>query len=231
MTKNTQKLNIMTPREFSTKAQNRYGKILEPNSQDEERVYRNASEVVDMIREGTIQPSELKAEDRRPVVAYLRLEGYTEDEIAGLFKVTIRTISNDLKILSEDRTRVMKGLDLFEVAGRLVQKGKNLARKALKEGKYATSWKIEKELIGALQDLGFVYRAPKTLGIASVHANIESGHSLLTEKIGGEKDSVVEALGNILNNLKEGGKKARIQYEPGKEDQPRPDEIIEISSS
>lgn len=220
------KLNIMTPREFSTKAQNRYGKILEPNSPEEERVYRNASEVVDMIRRGTMQPAELKLGDRRPVVAYLRLEGHTEDEMAGLFNVSLKTISNDLRAMSEDRTRAMKGLDLFEISGRLVQIAKHLALRARKAGNYATSWKIEKELVESLQGMGFVYRAPKTLGIASVHANIESGHSLLTDKIGGEKDSVVEALGNILDNLKDSSKKERIAY-----DATDTDEIIEVSSS
>lgn len=232
MSKKSNKLDILTPRKFNTKAQNRHGKLLEPNSPDEERAYKNAAEIVDMIRKGTLQPSELKAEDRRPTVAYLRLEGYTADEMAGLFKVNIRTITGDLKLLSEDRTKIIKGLDLFEVSGRLIQIAKHLALKARREGSYAASWKIEKELIESLQSLGFVYRAPKTLGVATLHADIREGHSLLDEKIGKEKDVVVEALGNILSSLKGGSRKVRIPHESTtKENKQRSDEIIEISGS
>ena len=231
MVKDAKKLDIMTPREFSMKAQNRHGKVLEPNSTEEERVYKNASEVLKLIREGTINPSELKPEDRRPVVAYLRLEGHTEDEMAALFNMSVRTIQKDLHFLSKDRVKIMKGLDILEVAGRLVQTAKHLALKSRRAGNYATSWKIEKELIESLQNMGFVYRAPKTLGVASLHASVGEGNLLLQEKVGGEKDLVVDALGSILSSLKTGSRKVRIAKDAREDSEQRSDEVIEISGS
>jgi hypothetical protein len=93
------KEDIMTHREFSTEAQNRHGKLLEPNSPDEERAYKNAAEVLTLIRDGTLKASDLKAKDRRPVVAYLRLEGYSKEEMSRLFEINVRSITDDLMVL------------------------------------------------------------------------------------------------------------------------------------
>ena len=221
--------DIMTQREFSTEAQTRHGKLLEPNSPDEERAYKNAAEVLSMIRDGTLKASELQAKDRRPVVAYLRLEGYSKEEMSRLFEVNVRTIGDDLEVLSKDRTKIIKGLNLLEVAGRLYQTAQHLSRKARREGSYAASWKIEKELIESLQSMGFVYRAPKTLGIASLHANLSDGHTLLTDQIGTEKDQVVEALGTILSSLK--GRKIRFPNEQKQKEIERSVEYIEVGDS
>jgi hypothetical protein len=228
------KPDIMTPREFNTKAQNRYGKLLEPNSPDEERAYKNAAEVLSMIRDGTLRASELSAQDRRPVVAYLRLEGYSKEEMSRLFEINVRTIAADLALLSKDRTKVITKLSLLEVAGRLYQNAKHLARKARREGSYSTAWKIEKELVQSLQDLGLVYRAPKTLGIATLHANLEEGHTLLKEQIGEEKDQVVSALGSILGSLKGSGRKLRISHDQTEKpefEESESTEFVEIGNS
>lgn len=220
------KPDIMTHREYSTKAQTRQGKLLEPDSPDEERAYKNAVEVLSMIRDGTLKASDLKAQDRRPVVAYLRLEGYSNEEMSRLFEVSSSIIKKDLEFLTKDKTQIIKKLNLLEIAGNLYQVAQHLSRKARREGSYAASWKIEKELIDSLQSMGFVYRAPKTLGIASIHANLTEGHSTLTDQIGTEKDSVVDALGSILSSLK--GRKIRL---PNEQSQDRSNELIEISGS
>lgn len=226
-----QRPDIMTPRDFSTEAANRHGKQFEPVSSDEVTTYKNAAEVLSMIRDGTVQASKLSTQDRRPVVAYLRLEGYSKEDMSRLFDISSSTIDKDLKFLSKDRTKIMKGLSLLEVAGRLTEVAKHLSRKARREGSFGTAWKIEKELIESLQNLGFLYRAPKTLGIASIHANVQEGHSLLKEKIGDEKDKVVDALGSILSSLSEGSRKVRITDETEDEDKQRSDEVIEISGT
>lgn len=222
------KEDIMTHREFSTEAQNRHGKLLEPNSPDEERAYKNAAEVLTLIRDGTLKASDLKAKDRRPVVAYLRLEGYSKEEMSRLFEINVRSITDDLMVLSKDRTKIIKGLNLLEVAGRLYQTARHLSRKARREGSYATSWKIERELIESLQNMGFVYRAPKTLGIASLHANLQENHTFLKDQIGEEKDQVVDALGSILDSLKGDSRKVRIANE---QEEPQSTAPIEISDS
>lgn len=219
--------DIMTHREFTTKAKHQYGEVFEPNNPDEVRMYKNAAEVLSMIRDGMLKPSELSAEDRRPVVAYLRIEGYSKEEMSRLFEVSSRTIAFDLAAVSKSRVKIMKGLSLLEVAGRLYENARYLARKARREGSYATSWKIEKELVESLQSLGFIYRAPKTMGIAALHGNIKDGHLELNKQVGEEKDKVVDALGTILDSLGQG---RRVRLDDTEQRSDKDTEVQNINS-
>lgn len=206
-------MGIYTQQPFSTKARMPDAERFEPTNSDEERAYKNAYEVLSLIRDGTVDPTKIRKNDRIPVVAYLRLEGHSPDEISRVFDISITTIKNDFREITRDRAKVIKGLDLTEVAGRIHAMGSYLSQKARRDGSYGTSWKIEKEMVESLQSLGFVYQAPK-LGIIAPHAEIRRGFDELTRSIGTEKDQVTEALDRMLDSL--GGKrKIRIEQPAG----------------
>ena len=57
----------------------------------------NVVDILKKIREGFLDPKEISVSDRRICVAYLRLEGYTQEEIAQIFKVHRQTIIRDEK--------------------------------------------------------------------------------------------------------------------------------------
>lgn len=196
-------MDIMEAQPFGEKVQKFFGHKLSPRNENEKRAYKNAFEVLTLIRDGTLDPSSLEPADRQPVVAYLRLEGHNVDEIAQLFGVSAHKISQDLYALSKDRVKLVKGINLFDVASRLIEMAKHLSRKARREGDYSGSWKIEKELMEALQSLGFVYRAPRTAKIATLHAEVKEGHEQLSSEIGGEQDQVISALNEMLSGMKD----------------------------
>ena len=196
-------MDIMESKPFSEKVQKFFGHKLSPRNENEKRAYKNAFEVLTMIRDGTLDPSSLEPADRQPVVAYLRLEGHNIDEIAQLFGVSTHNISQDLYELSKDRVKLIKRINLFEVAGRLIEMAQHLSRKSRREGDYSGAWKIERELMESLQSLGFVYRAPRTAKIATIHAEVKEGHDKLASEIGGEQDQVISALNEMLSGIKD----------------------------
>lgn len=196
-------MNIMEAQPFDKKMQRFFGAKLAPRTEDEKRAYKNAFEVLSLIRDGTLDPCSLKPPDRRPVVAYLRLEGHNIDEISQLFGVRTSTIKNDLDALTKDRVQLIQKISLFEVAGNLIEIAKHLSRKSRREGDYTGAWKIERELVEGLQSMGFVYRAPRTAKIATLHGEIKEGHDKLTSEVGGEQDQVVSALNEMLSGLKD----------------------------
>ena len=196
-------MDIMESKPFNEKVQKFFGHKLSPRNENEKRAYKNAFEVLTMIRDGTLDPSSLEPADRQPVVAYLRLEGHNVDEIAQLFGVSTHKISQDLYELSKDRVKLVKRINLFEVAGRLIEMAQHLSRKSRREGDYSGAWKIDRELMESLQSLGFVYRAPRTAKIATIHAEVKEGHDKLASEIGGEQDQVISALNEMLSGIKD----------------------------
>ena len=187
--------------EFDPTARTKVGEVFEPETASEIRAYKNAHEVLSLIRDGVLDAGLISRKDRLPVVAFLRLEGRTIEEISTMLQVSASTIDKDLKEISKDRARIIKRIDLHEVAGRFVTMAKHLSAKARREGSYATSWKIEKEMLEGLQSLGFVYRAPKTAVLGTVSADIQRGHRELEGEVGSEQDRVVEALDSMLSKV------------------------------
>lgn len=208
-------MDAMEAKPFSEQAQRFFGRKLSPRNEDEKRAYKNAFEVLTLIRDGTLDASSLKALDRRPVVAYLHLEGHNADEMAQLFGVSTGVIYKDLRELAQDRVQLVHKISLFEVAGDLIEMAKHLSRKSRREGDYTGAWKIERELVEGLQSLGFVYRAPRTAKIATLHGNIQEGHDKLTSEIGGEQDQVISALNNMLSGIKDQQRIVHIEENNG----------------
>jgi len=57
----------------------------------------NVLDTLKKIREGFLDPKEISISDRRVCVDYLRLEGYTQEDIAEIFKVHRQTIIREEK--------------------------------------------------------------------------------------------------------------------------------------
>jgi transcriptional regulator with XRE-family HTH domain len=111
------------------------------------------------VREGTLAPDELSRHQRRVCVAYLRLEGYTQEEIAEIFGVHRHTIARDEKANRAEMARLVDELDVRAVAGSLIASGTHLRAKAIREKDYALAWRIERELVADLQSLGYLPKA------------------------------------------------------------------------
>jgi hypothetical protein len=121
--------------------------------------WRGAVQLLNRVREGTLAPDELSRHQRRVCVAYLRLEGYTQEEIAEIFGVHRHTIGRDEKANRAEVARLVDELDVRSVAGGLIAWGKHLTAKAIKEKDYALAWRVQRELVADLQSLGYLPKA------------------------------------------------------------------------
>ena len=118
-------------------------------------------DILKRIREGSLDPEEISASDRRVCVAYLRLEGYRQEEIAQIFKVHRLTIMRDEKANRKDAAKLVDEIDVKSFAGNLIIWARNLAAKALREKDYGLAWKIQRDLISDLQSLRYLPRSPE----------------------------------------------------------------------
>jgi len=92
-------------------------------------------------------------------VAYLRLEGYTQDEIAEIFRISRQTVSRDEKVNRRRAAGEVDEIDVKSSAGRLMGLAEHLTAKALREKDYALAWRIQRELVQDLQSLGYLPKA------------------------------------------------------------------------
>ncbi|MFH1615104.1 MAG: hypothetical protein ABIG61_08495 [Planctomycetota bacterium] len=121
----------------------------------------NVVDILKRIREGFLDPKEISISDRRVCVGYLRLEGYTQEEIAQIFKVHRLTIIRDEKANRQEAAKLVDEIDVKCIAGDLIIFARHLFAKALREKDYGLAWKIRRDLISDLQSLGYLPRSPE----------------------------------------------------------------------
>lgn len=117
--------------------------------------------ILKKIREGFLEPKKVPIAERRVCVAYLRLEGYSQEEIAEIFKVHRQTIIRDEKANRKEAAKLVDEIDVKSIAGSLIALARHLSAKAIREKDYGLAWKIERELIADLQSLGYLPRSPE----------------------------------------------------------------------
>ena len=121
----------------------------------------NALDTLKRIREGLVDPKEVSILDRRTCVAYLRSEGYTQEEIAEIFNVHRVTIARDEKTISKELAKLVDEIEVKAIAGDLIAYARHLTAKAIRQKDYSLAWKIKRELIYDLQSLGYLPKAPE----------------------------------------------------------------------
>ena len=122
---------------------------------------RNATGVIDLLsklQSGSIRLDEVTTEERRTCVSYLRLEGYTQEEMAKIFNVHRATIGRDEKVVAERAAKMIKDLKPQAVVAGLIAWAKHITAKAMKEKDYALVWRVQKELVDELTSLGLMGR-------------------------------------------------------------------------
>ncbi|MCJ7675972.1 MAG: hypothetical protein MUO33_12600 [Sedimentisphaerales bacterium] len=122
---------------------------------------KNVVDVLKRIRDGLFTPEEISISDRRVCVAYLRLEGYTQEEIAEIFKVHRQTIIRDEKAIRRELAKLVDEIDVKSYAGELIALARHLRAKALRGKDYSLAWNIERGLLSDLQGLGYLPRSPE----------------------------------------------------------------------
>ncbi len=141
------------------------------------------------LKEGTLDPTSLLREQRKPLVALLMAEGQSTAEIAHLLKISDRTIERDKKALRQDSALpqdpelapIMAGR-LFDEAQLCIQRIRKFQRDsdcppaAKIEGERAC-FQITNELIQRLQSMGYVPTVSQKVKAEVVH-HADGSHSL-----------------------------------------------------
>ena len=122
-------------------------------------------EIIKRVREGLLDPKEISVSDRRVCIAYLRMEGCRQEEIAEIFNVHRQTIIRDEKANRRELAKLVDEIDVRSYTGELIASARNLAAKALRKKDYALAWKIRRELISDLQSLGYLPRSPEQYNV------------------------------------------------------------------
>ncbi len=155
----------------------------------------NVVDILKRIREGLLDPKQISISDRRVCVAYLRLEGCIQEEIAQIFKVHRQTIIRDEKANRLEAAKLVDEIDVKSTAGNLIVWAVHLAAMALREKDYGLAWKIQRDLISDLQSLGFLPRSPEQYNV-QIGTFVDLVH-LATKKVD------AEIIKPIANNKKE----------------------------
>ena len=124
----------------------------------EKRKAPGVIELLAKLQSAQVSPDEVTTEERRMCVSYLRLEGYTQEEMAKIFNVHCATIGRDEKIMAERAAKMIKDLKPQAVVAGLISWAKHLTAKAMKEKDYALVWRVQKELVDVLTSLGLMGR-------------------------------------------------------------------------
>jgi transposase len=133
------------------------------------------------IKAGTVVPSTLSPDQRRPLVALLMAEGHSTAEIAHLLDTSDRTVERDKKAIRED-SAISQDPELANImAGRLVDEAQiciQRIRKFQRNGDCPPAAKIEGEkncfsiindLTERLQSMGYLPIASRRLEASLVH--------------------------------------------------------------
>lgn len=127
-------------------------------------VQRRKSGVIELLaklQSGEVRPAAITLEERRSCVNYLRLEGYTQEEMAKIFGVHRATIGRDEALLAERAGQGIADIKTKEVAAGLIAWAKHLTAKAMKAKNHALVWRIQKELTEKLEELGIIAALPR----------------------------------------------------------------------
>ena len=135
----------------------------------------NALAILSQIKAGSLREHDLSIDERRACVAYLRLEGLTQEEIAEVFGVHRHTIARDEQANLEAAKRLVDGIDARAAMGGLIAWGKHLTAKALKGKDYALAWRIQRELVAELRELGFLKDNASGDGMQCVILKVDDG--------------------------------------------------------
>jgi transposase len=145
--------------------------------------------IIQRIKDRTVEPKSLDKETRQGCVEVLIGEGYSQAQIAQILKCSDKTIHRDSKEIRQKNSITPSAEQAKELIGELViqaqQHHARLVQMARGEGSLAEksqaeylAWKVRENLIGKLQSLGYLPLKPQTIiGDIFHHSDSESQSS------------------------------------------------------
>jgi transposase len=167
-----------------------------------------AVQLLQQINAGLVDPKLLDPTSRQRCIEVLVAEGYTVPNIAQVLKRSEKTIGRDLKDIQARHALSPDAEFAKQLIGQVFQKAMNhhdhLVRLARTQGATvgekvlaeASAWKVLKELVERLQDLGYLPQKPE-----QVSGDIY--HHIVSEEGGESYDQVKKMITDIESTAKE----------------------------
>ena len=137
--------------------------------------------LVRKLHEGALAPSSVSTDSRLVCVEYLTNEGYSAEEIAEIFKVSSRTINRDRREIRESHAVVRDPALVGQQVGQLMQQADLAIQRLRRIGKESNcpaavkveaergAWSVTREVVEALQSLGYLPTAAQELRADMTH--------------------------------------------------------------
>jgi DNA-binding CsgD family transcriptional regulator len=154
----------------------------------------SALELLQKIKDGLYDPKSLGKSDRQRCVEVLVAEGYTNPQIAQIFKCTDRNIRRDVEDINKRNALTPNVEFAKQLIGLMYQKAMShhsylvrLARSKegsteAKAGAEYLAWKVLKELIEKMQTLGYLPSRPQEIIGNFFHHGEEDGQDIIQVK-------------------------------------------------
>lgn len=191
--------------------------------------------LIQQIKDGTVEPSVLTKDERQQCVEVLVLEGYAPSQIAQLVNRSEKTIKRDIAEI-RSRNSLTPSMELMkQLVGDLIMKSEahqtRLTRLArTNEGSVSErsqaeymAWRVVKERTEALQSLGYLPMQPqKVVGDIFHHLSIGEEEKTLAqiekdileiEKVAEEAGSLDQALEKKLVHYRHKLSEAKLNHE------------------
>jgi len=137
---------------------------LEPKTKQERK--SELTELVEAIQEFRYDPKKLDINQRREIVAYLKVEkSCSGGQIADILNVNRQTVHRDLKVIWKRYQKDAESYNVPSMIGRLALECDYAKNQARKNKDYNSVWRIQCEFIVMLQKLGWIPEAPKRIVI------------------------------------------------------------------
>lgn len=127
------------------------------------KMSKNVYELYQAIQQKRLGPYTLDRKDRLQIVAFLRNDGNSPQEIANFLGLCDKTIYRDIRDIKRNAAQLVDEISVRRVAGELIREAEILISKTKKAKDYKLTWQIRCDLIDKLQSMGFVYKVPDKL--------------------------------------------------------------------
>jgi hypothetical protein len=142
---------------------------------------RSVIETVRLIQSGALSPGSLRMEDRRACVEYLASEGYSAQETAALLRVSDRTVLRDRREVRSANAVARDPALVGEMVGKLLGEAETTVSRlrrigrdkrtaaAVKVQAEQASWQVTRDVVRALQSLGYLPMATAKISADLTH--------------------------------------------------------------
>jgi len=166
--------------------------------------------LVDQIRAGEVEVSDLNPDERFFVIKYLREnENKKQDEIAHELGITRRTVVNYCTKIKQFNAKKLADNDAWTIGGDIYRISMDAIEGAMASGKYQQVAYVISTMISTLQSMGLVFKVPQRSQIQQqvmhdLHVKGAEGFTQLKQVADENEINIDAVFEELLGSVKDG---------------------------